>query len=408
MPDGPERNEARAARCRELVAAYAPWKLHAYRIENMRRAIRGSIGYKYNTFNQHPWQYHRHRHASGAVGEQEPPMTRSVAAALAVAAFVAARCTAQARRSGPTRRRSLRVRASRSPRPASIRRRRQRPLLEPRQVARSSSRSTSTTTSRGRTSSCRTPRRRCPRSPPTARRGRSASSRASTSPTTRRSRARSASSPPHDYVYSFKRLARPEDALAHSSGSSTASSPALDEALGEGEGGRASSTTTRRSRACRRSTATRCSSSSTSPTTRFLPYLTHDADRRRRARGDRGVRRRERLGDGQSGRHRAVPAQGVAARRRRSCSRRIPDYRDETFPALPANADADRELVAAMKGKRLPQVGRVEISIIEESNPRLLAFNSGELDYVNVPRDLVAQRARRRATAQARRTRSRA
>ena len=54
-----------------------------------------------------------------------------------------------------------------------------------------------------------------------------------------------------------------------------------------------------------------------------------------------------------------------------------------------------------MKGKRLPQVGRVEISIIEESNPQLLAFDSGELDYVNVPRDLVAQRARRRQQAEA-------
>ena|SRR5438093_9969685 len=31
---------------------------------------------------------------------------------------------------------------------------------------------------------------------------------------------------------------------------------------------------------------------------------------------------------------------------------------------------------------------RIEVSIIEESNPRLLAFNSGALDYVNVPSDL--------------------
>ncbi len=39
-----------------------------------------------------------------------------------------------------------------------------------------------------------------------------------------------------------------------------------------------------------------------------------DADGRRRARSDRGLRRRERLGDGQSGRHRPVPAEGMAAR----------------------------------------------------------------------------------------------
>src|ERR1700746_2219479 len=64
-----------------------------------------------------------------------------------------------------------------------------------------------------------------------------------------------------------------------------------------------------------------------------------------------------------------------------------PNYREEFFPEN--GEPGDRELIAKMKGKRLPQVGRVDISIIEESNPQLLAFNSGELDYVNVPADLV-------------------
>jgi oligopeptide transport system substrate-binding protein len=69
-----------------------------------------------------------------------------------------------------------------------------------------------------------------------------------------------------------------------------------------------------------------------------------------------------------------------------------PNYRDESFPALPADADADaKSAYAAMKGKRLPQIGRVEIAVIEESNPRLLAFNSRELDLVDVPRDLVTR-----------------
>ncbi|CAG0981820.1 Heme-binding protein A [Burkholderiales bacterium] len=67
-----------------------------------------------------------------------------------------------------------------------------------------------------------------------------------------------------------------------------------------------------------------------------------------------------------------------------------PGYREELFPAAPANADAGVQAIAvAMKGKRLPQVGRVEISVIEESGPQLLAFNSGALDYANVPADLV-------------------
>ena len=69
-----------------------------------------------------------------------------------------------------------------------------------------------------------------------------------------------------------------------------------------------------------------------------------------------------------------------------------PNYREETFPALPPNADATAKAAhAAMKGKRLPQVGRVEVAVIEESNPRLLAFNSNELDLVDVPRDLVSR-----------------
>src|SRR5205823_7279162 len=61
-------------------------------------------------------------------------------------------------------------------------------------------------------------------------------------------------------------------------------------------------------------------------------------------------------------------------------------YREDHFPA--SGEPSDRDLIALMKGKRLPQIGRIEVAIIEESNPRLLSFNAGELDYVNVPSDL--------------------
>ena len=64
-----------------------------------------------------------------------------------------------------------------------------------------------------------------------------------------------------------------------------------------------------------------------------------------------------------------------------------PGYREDHFPA--SGESNDRDLIALMKGKRLPQIGRIEVAIIEESNPRLLSFNAGELDYVNVPSDLV-------------------
>ena len=37
-----------------------------------------------------------------------------------------------------------------------------------------------------------------------------------------------------------------------------------------------------------------------------------------------------------------------------------------------------------MKGKKMPQVGRVEVSIMEEDQARLLAFQKGELDLMNM------------------------
>ncbi len=65
-----------------------------------------------------------------------------------------------------------------------------------------------------------------------------------------------------------------------------------------------------------------------------------------------------------------------------------PGYRATIFPE---SADpADRDIVAAMKGKRLPIIPRVEISIVEESNPRLLSFEKGAFDYITVPGDLVS------------------
>jgi ABC-type transport system substrate-binding protein len=64
-----------------------------------------------------------------------------------------------------------------------------------------------------------------------------------------------------------------------------------------------------------------------------------------------------------------------------------PNFRDEYYPA--SAQMEDRALVAKMRGKKLPAIGRVEISIIDESLPRLIAFDRGELDYVTVPGDLV-------------------
>ena len=55
-------------------------------------------------------------------------------------------------------------------------------------------------------------------------------------------------------------------------------------------------------------------------------------------------------------------------------------YRDERFPsAIESSGDAS---VRANAGKRLPLVGEVEVNIIEEGTPRLLAFNSQQIDYL--------------------------
>jgi oligopeptide transport system substrate-binding protein len=64
-----------------------------------------------------------------------------------------------------------------------------------------------------------------------------------------------------------------------------------------------------------------------------------------------------------------------------------PGFRDVKYPD--SDNPADRAIVARMKGKRLPLLGSIDISIIEESNPRLLAFEKGDLDYIQVPPDLV-------------------
>jgi ABC-type transport system substrate-binding protein len=66
-----------------------------------------------------------------------------------------------------------------------------------------------------------------------------------------------------------------------------------------------------------------------------------------------------------------------------------PGFRDERYPDAPPDADAATKAVAArMRGKRIPQIGQVEVAIVEEASPRLLLFNRGELDILNVPREL--------------------
>ena len=65
---------------------------------------------------------------------------------------------------------------------------------------------------------------------------------------------------------------------------------------------------------------------------------------------------------------------------------RNPNFREEYYEAEPPADDAiSQQLYRENKGKRLPIVDRVEISIIEESQPRWLAFLDSELDWINLP-----------------------
>ncbi len=53
---------------------------------------------------------------------------------------------------------------------------------------------------------------------------------------------------------------------------------------------------------------------------------------------------------------------------------------------FPAGDDpSDRAIVAAMRGKKMPQVGTIEISVMEEQQSRWLAFQGGELDLLELP-----------------------
>ncbi len=57
-----------------------------------------------------------------------------------------------------------------------------------------------------------------------------------------------------------------------------------------------------------------------------------------------------------------------------------PQYREAHFPA--SDNPAHAALVRSMKGKAIPQIGKVEIAIIDEDLPRLLQFERGALDVI--------------------------
>ncbi|HET9577650.1 MAG TPA: ABC transporter substrate-binding protein, partial [Usitatibacter sp.] len=57
----------------------------------------------------------------------------------------------------------------------------------------------------------------------------------------------------------------------------------------------------------------------------------------------------------------------------------------------PADDARGQEIAARLRGKRVPIIDRVEVSIIEETQPRWLAFLNGEMDLTWVPEEFANQ-----------------
>jgi ABC-type transport system substrate-binding protein len=71
---------------------------------------------------------------------------------------------------------------------------------------------------------------------------------------------------------------------------------------------------------------------------------------------------------------------------------RNPNYREDAYDEVPAAGDAAGQAIAArLSGRKLPLVDRVEVSIIEETQPRWLAFLNAEHDMIErLPSEFVS------------------
>jgi len=69
-----------------------------------------------------------------------------------------------------------------------------------------------------------------------------------------------------------------------------------------------------------------------------------------------------------------------------------PGFRKVVFDeSMPSNRE-DAAIARLLKGKQLPQIGRIEISVIEEQQPRWLAFLSQQVDYLQpFPLDFIGE-----------------
>ncbi|RPE27438.1 ABC-type transport system substrate-binding protein [Acinetobacter sp. BIGb0102] len=66
-----------------------------------------------------------------------------------------------------------------------------------------------------------------------------------------------------------------------------------------------------------------------------------------------------------------------------------PDYRGFVWNFKSSGTEWDNQLVREMSGKQMPQIGKVNISIIEEEQSRWLAFQSKQLDFDKVTENAI-------------------
>jgi ABC-type transport system substrate-binding protein len=59
-----------------------------------------------------------------------------------------------------------------------------------------------------------------------------------------------------------------------------------------------------------------------------------------------------------------------------------PSFRDTIFQAPPNIASIDQPIAAALNGRRLPLIGRIEIKVVEEQQAAMLSFLSRQFDFL--------------------------
>ena len=70
-----------------------------------------------------------------------------------------------------------------------------------------------------------------------------------------------------------------------------------------------------------------------------------------------------------------------------------PNYREEYYAAEPTADDKEGQaILARLKGRRVPMIGRIEVSVIEERQPRWISFINKEFDVLwRMPEDVAQQ-----------------